>query len=67
VRPKGRIVSKKERVMASAASRKQYPLPFTKRTPKESICMRCFATVRAADEESLCEAEERHGKECAEG
>jgi hypothetical protein len=37
---------------------------FTQRSPQESICMICYATVRAEDE-SLKAAQERHLKECS--
>lgn len=39
---------------------------FAKRNPHESICMACYATVRAQTGENLAEAEKRHGAECVE-
>jgi hypothetical protein len=38
---------------------------FTDRTPYESICMTCFATVRAAHSESLEACQRRHASECS--
>ena len=38
---------------------------FTDRTPHESICMTCYATVRAAHTEHLEDAQSRHANECS--
>jgi hypothetical protein len=37
---------------------------FERRTPTESICLECFATVRANRSVSLEEAEQAHLSEC---
>jgi hypothetical protein len=37
---------------------------FTDRTPGESICMTCYATVRAPNTESLQTEQQRHKGEC---
>jgi hypothetical protein len=38
---------------------------FTDRSPHESICMTCYATVRAAHSEDLQAAQHRHANECS--
>lgn len=40
------------------------PASFERRTRTESICLRCFATVRANRSVSLEEAEQAHLSEC---
>jgi hypothetical protein len=37
---------------------------FTAMNASESICMRCYATIRAIEEVDLEEAQQRHLKEC---
>ena len=38
---------------------------FTARTPCESICMTCYATVRASTSEILPSEQQRHLAECS--
>jgi hypothetical protein len=49
--------------MASSPKR-DISIEFTAMSESESICLRCYATIRASDEEDLRTAQNRHLKEC---
>lgn len=49
---------------SQGAMKSQPQASFERRTPTESICLECFATVRANRSVSLEEAEQAHLSEC---